>query len=65
MLQTKKKYLKNICKEQFYRQKAQASDSNINFILDYLLTGQKQTATQVEWGAVDQWHTLECEKLKL
>ena len=46
-------------------QKAQASDSNINFIVDHLLIGQKPTATQVERGGVDQRYVLEYEKLKL
>ena len=46
-------------------QKAQASDSNINFIVDHLLIGQKPTSTQVERGGVDQRYVLEWEKLQL
>ena len=45
--------------------KAQASDANINCIMDYVLTGQTPTTTQAEENGVDHRYLANWEKFKL
>ena len=45
--------------------KAQASDPNINCIMDYVLTGQMPTTTQAEENRIDHGYLANWEKFKL